>query len=255
VSLALRSEPLVLDVAGRRVRCAVTGAPAGEPVVLVHGLSASSRWWRKTLPALTTRHRCYLVDLPGFGAMRRPLSRYALSAAPEWLAALMDALSLERAHVMGHSMGGYVSVRLAVERPDLVDRLVLVAPAGVPTRRSVVRYARPLLATAWTAPPRFYPLVVPDALRTGPWTLWQAARQLLREDVRPHLERISAPTLLVWGDRDYLVPPKHGPLLREAIPDARLLLLPGAGHVPMEDRPEAFNAAVAAFLRGEPVGH
>ena len=136
-------------------------------MVLVHGLSASSRWWRCTLPALIPHHRAYLVDLPGFGLMRRPLARYELAHASAWLLDWMDAVEIQRVHLVGHSMGGYVSLRLAAEHPERLSRLVLVAPAGVPTRRSMVRYARPLAATAWMARPRFFPLVVPDALPLG----------------------------------------------------------------------------------------
>jgi pimeloyl-ACP methyl ester carboxylesterase len=240
-------------VSGRPVRYLVAGKETGPPVVLVHGLSASSRWWRRTVPALAPHFRVYLVDLPGFGAMRRPLGRYSLAGAPEWLLACMDTLGLARPHVVGHSMGGYIALRHAAEYPERVDRLALVAPAGVPYRRSVVRYGKPLAQAAWLAAPRFFPLVLPDALRSGPLTLWQAARQLLREDVRPLLSRVTPPTLLVWGERDYLVPPAHADVLLAALPDAQLVRLPGAGHVPMEDRPEAFNRALLAFLRGEPV--
>jgi pimeloyl-ACP methyl ester carboxylesterase len=242
-------------VRGRPVRFLVAGDAARPPVVLVHGLSASSRWWRRTVPALAPHFRLYLVDLPGFGAMRRPLGHYSLAEAPSWLIDWMDELRLARPHLVGHSMGGYISLCLAAKHPERIERLALVAPAGVPYRRSVVRYGTPLVRTAWVAAPRFFPLVLPDALRTGPLTLWQAARQLLREDVRPLLSRVTCPTLLVWGERDYLVPPAHADVLLNALPDARLVRLPGAGHVPMEDRPDAFNAALLAFLRGETAGH
>jgi pimeloyl-ACP methyl ester carboxylesterase len=93
-----------------------------------------------------------------------------------------------------------------------------------------------------------------DALRAGPATLWRAARDLLAEDVSEDLRRIAAPTLLVWGERDTLVPPATGDLLRKVIEDSRLLVVEGAGHVPMFDRPEEFDAALLAFLAGEPIG-
>ena len=151
-------------------------------------------------------------------------------------------------------MGGYICLRLAASRPATVRRLVLVAPAGVPTGRSMVGHLGPLLAAARHASPSFLPVLLSDAVRMGPSTLWRAARDLLAEDVREDLRCIEAPTLLLWGQRDPLVPPTVGDLLREEIPDSRLLVLDGAAHVPMFDRPEAFDAALLAFLAGEPVG-
>jgi len=166
----------------------------------------------------------------------------------------MEAVGLERAHLVGHSMGGYVSVRLAAGWPELVRRLVLVAPAGVPAERSMLGHLVPLLLAACYATPAFMPVLVRDALRMGPSTLWRAARDLLAEDVREDLRNIEAPTLLIWGENDPLIPPAVGDLLREKIPTSRLLLLQRAGHVPMFDQPKEFDAALLAFLAGDLVG-
>jgi pimeloyl-ACP methyl ester carboxylesterase len=239
-------------VRGLPVRYEAVGE--GEPVVLVHGLSGSTRWWSRNVPAVAERHRIYLVDLPGFGAMRRFRRQFALAEAASWLSEWMEAVGLERVHLVGHSMGGYASVRLAASQPEKVRRLVLVAPAGVPAQRSMLGHLFPLLLAARYATPAFMPVLVRDALRMGPTTLWRAARDLLAEDVREDLRKIEASTLLVWGEKDPLIPPMVGDLLRREIPDSRLLLLLGAGHVPMFDRPREFDAALLAFLAGEPVG-
>ena len=240
------------QVGGRPVRYEAAGE--GEPVVLVHGLSGSTRWWSRNVQAVAERHRIYLVDLPGFGIMHSLRRRFVLAETATWLSEWMEAVGLRRAHLVGHSMGGYLSVRLAASRPELVRRLVLVAPAGVPTERSMLGHLVPLLLAARYATPAFMPVLVRDALRTGPMTLWRAARDLLAEDVRGDLRNIEAPTLLVWGENDPLIPPAVGDLLRREIPDSRLLLLRGAAHVPMYDRPAQFDAALLAFLAGEPVG-
>ncbi|MDQ4105776.1 MAG: alpha/beta fold hydrolase [Actinomycetota bacterium] len=237
---------------GRPVRYEAAGE--GEPVVLVHGLSGSTRWWSRNVPALAERYRVYLVDLPGFGAMRSLRRRFVLAEAASWLSDWMKVAGLERAHLVGHSMGGYVSVRLAASQPEVVRRLVLVAPAGVPAGRSMLGHLIPLLLAARHATPAFMPVLVRDALKMGPSTLWRAARDLLAEDVREDLHKIESPTLLVWGENDPLIPPAVGDLLREEIPNSRLALLRSAGHVPMFDRPGDFNAALLAFLAGEPVG-
>ncbi len=235
--------PIVYEVAGE-----------GEPVVLVHGLSGSTRWWFRNVPAIAKRYRVYLVDLPGFGTMRSLRRRFVLAETATWLSEWMEAVGLERAHLVGHSMGGYVSVRLAASRPELVSHLVLIAPAGVPAERSMLGHLVPLLLAAHYATPAFMPVLVRDALRMGPITLWRAARDLLAEDIRGDLQNIQVPTLLVWGEKDPLIPPAVGDLLRAEIPNSRLLLLQRAGHVPMFDQPKNFDAALLAFLAGELVG-
>jgi pimeloyl-ACP methyl ester carboxylesterase len=239
-------------VQGYPVRYEVAGE--GEPIVLVHGLSGSIRWWSRNVPALAERHRVYLVDLPGFGAMRAARRRLVLREAESWLFAWMQAVGLERVDLIGHSMGGYICIRLAARRPEAVRRLVLVAPAGVPAGRSMLGHLIPLLRAVRYATSGFLPILAYDALQAGPMTLWRAARDLLAQDVREYLRSIEAPTLLLWGEHDVLIPPPVGDFLREEIPDSRLLVLGGAGHVPMFDRPQEFNETLLSFLAGESVG-
>ena len=247
----MQLEVLSVDVGGRRTRYRAVGA--GAPVVLVHGLSASWRWWESTAEALATRHRVLLPDLPGHGgppAVRAP----ALAGASEWLRAWLDAAGIARTHLVGHSLGAFVCARLAARRPELVDRLVLVAPAGVP-ERSLVRSVVPLAAGLRSASPAFLRLLVTDALRAGPLTVLRAARDLLDDDLRDELERVCVPTLLVWGGRDPIVPFRQARTFRALLPDARLVVLRDARHVPMVEQPAAFNDAVTAFLAGrEPAG-
>lgn len=239
-------------VSGHPVHYRVAGT--GYPVILVHGLSGSTRWWRRNIPALAQRYRVHLVDLPGFGTMRRHRRRFVLAEADSWLLAWMEAVGLGQAHLVGHSMGGYICLRFAAHTPQKVGRLVLVAPAGIPTGRSPLDHIVSLLHALRYTTPSFLPLLAQDLLRAGPWTLWRAARDLLTEDVQEHLQSITAPTLLLWGENDTLIPPALGSLLREQIADSRLLILKGAGHVPMFDRPQEFDDALLAFLEGEPVG-
>ena len=239
-------------VSGRQVRYEVAGE--GDPVVLVHGLSGSTRWWARNVPDLAKHYRVYIVNLPGFGTFNRRGQRFVLTEATSWLLAWMEAVGLERAHLVGHSMGGYLSLKLAARRPEAVRRLVLVDPAGVPSHRTMLGHLGPLLLAARYARPTFLPVLVRDALYAGPFTLLRTARDLLAEDVRGDLRRVGVPTLLVWGDRDPLIPPSIGDVMRAEIPDSRLLVIEGAGHNPMFDQPEDFNATLLAFLAGEPVG-
>jgi len=241
-----------VTVARARVRYRVTGE--GPAVVLVHGLSGSIRWWSRNLDALAATHRVYLVNLPGFGALLGR-GRFQLPEASTLIRSWMDAVGLERASLVGHSMGGTVVLRTAARHPAVVERLLLVAPAGLPPGRSRLRHVGPLLRSSTRhVRTRFATTLAADALRAGPLTLWRAGSMLLAEDVRDDLARVTAPTLIVWGDQDTLVDPAGAATFAQAIPDSRLLLLPGVGHVPMVEAPAVFNEALAAFLAGEPVG-
>ncbi len=229
----------------------------GDPVILIHGLSGSTRWWMRNVQSLAQHHCVYLIDLPGFGSMSRrnhAYMRFALTKAGSWLLAWMDAISLKQAHFIGHSMGGYICMWIAAHRPDVVMRLVLVAPAVMPQVRSVFGYFIPLLITVLYLKPRFLPILVFDALRAGPLMLLRAAQDLLTQDVHEEMKAITAPTLLVWGENDSLVPPTLGHILRENLVNSRLLILKRAGHVSMFDQYQEFNEAVNAFLSGETVG-
>jgi pimeloyl-ACP methyl ester carboxylesterase len=215
-----------------------------RPIVLVHGLAGSARWWRDTEAALAHTHDVHALDLPGFGSERQ--ARFNLGAAPELLAQRLEALG--PAHLVGHSLGGLVCARVAAHRPELVERLVLVAPAGSLERPTFRSNALPLARALVAAQPRFLRLLAADALRAGPRTILGAARELLLDDVVPELRSIRAETLLVWGERDPLVPPSVGELFRSELRSARLAVLPGAHHVPMFERPREFTALLADFL-------
>ena len=226
----------------------------GPPVVLLHGLAGSVRWWGRNVRALAAQHTVYLVNLPGFGAFRRQNQLFVLQEAADWLAEWLDAAQIGPCHVVAHSMGGYLTIRMVAQQPGLVQRIVLVGPAGLPHIRSLPRYAGPILAAGLSTSPSFLPTLALDTLRAGPRTLLRAARDLIAEDIRDDLRAVTSPTLLVWGTRDALVPPSMGVVMRQELPDARLLLLPGAGHVAQYDRHLEFNAAALAFLGGEAVG-
>lgn len=239
-------------VSGYPIRYRTAGE--GEPLLLLHGLSGSSDWWRRNVPELARRYQVFLLDLPGFGAMRRQRRQFSLAESAAWLLSWAEAVGVERMSLVGHSMGGYVGIKLAAEHPETVDRLVLVAPAGTTGRRSIIRHLPPLVLAAYRSTPSFFPMFVYDTLRMGPATLWRASREILAADVSEELPGISTPTLLVWGEQDPLVPPTAGKLLRSQMPSSRLVVLKGTSHVPMFDRPEEFNETLLSFLAGEEVG-
>ena len=219
---------------------------SGEPLVLIHGLSGSSRWWRRNVAALAAHFEVHLIDLIGFGGSRG--YAFALDKAADYLVRWLDAQQIERAHIIGHSMGGYIAADLAATHSERVKRLVLVDAAVLPFGLSYVQHARGLLRELWHLPPSFYPILVGDAVRAGPRTLLSAANEVIHADLRTKLGQIHAPTLLVWGERDDVVPPSFGQQLRSEIAGSELVLLKHAGHNAMWDRAEDFNRVVLAFL-------
>jgi pimeloyl-ACP methyl ester carboxylesterase len=225
-------------------------AGGGPPIVLIHGLSGSSRWWARNIRPLAERFLVYVVDLIGFGGSRNS-QRFVLEEAAGYLARWMERIGIERAGLVGHSMGGYIAADLAAERPELVERLVLVDAAALPFDQSFTSHLFSLARELGSMRPSFLPTLFYDALRAGPATVWGAANELLRADLRPKLERIQAPTLVVWGQHDAIVPLETGKRLSRFVRSPELLVIKGAGHNPMWDCPQAFNREVGAFLAGE----
>jgi pimeloyl-ACP methyl ester carboxylesterase len=230
-----------VDVDGRAVRYRVTGR--GEPLVLVHGLAGSWRWWSPLLRPLSERRRLYAVDLPRPG---RSVGAAALSA---WLARWLDAAGLERVDLAGHSLGGLVAAELAARSSERARRLVLVAPAGIPCGRRLPARALPLIGTL-AALRGWLPMVVGDAVRIGPLGLVRGIAFVSTCDVTPELRSVRAPTLIVWGERDHLVPLRVAEQWQRALPRSRLVLLP-CGHVPMLEAPRELARSVLSFLDEE----
>ncbi len=177
--------PIAYEVAG-----------SGEPLVLVHGLSGSTRWWAKNVEALGWRFRVHSIDLVGFGESRGG-HPFVLREAAGYLATWMDQVGIERADVVGHSMGGFIAAELAADFPDRCERLVLVDAAALPFGYGYLRHLVGLLRALWYTPISFLPVLATDACRAGPLAVLKAARRLLTSDIRPKLARIDAPTLLV----------------------------------------------------------
>ncbi len=240
----------VIETAAGTAHYLVVGS--GPPIIFLHGLDASVRWWNPTIRVLSRHFRCFALDFMTFDYWRER-SRVRLPQSGDFVAAWLQALQLDRTHVIAHSMGGYSACQLAIAYPDLIDHLVLVAPAITEQRRLYLHELRQLGPFAWNITPTFVPIFVGDSLRTGPVRWWRAVQELQQAAPLP-LSNITAPTLLIWGTRDPLVPVTRSANLQRQIANSRLLLLRGARHVPMYEQPDAFNQAVRAFFAGEAVG-
>jgi pimeloyl-ACP methyl ester carboxylesterase len=242
-----------VSIAQRRVRVGSATisyqvAGAGPPIVLLHGLAGSSRWWQRNTAHLAQRFRVYVVDLIGFGASGG-LHPLIFDEVAGYIAAWMDRLDIPRASVVGHSMGGLVAADLAASDPDRIERLVLVDVAAFLTEQHYTNHLRGLLRELFQVQIDFLTMLAADAYRAGPFTLLNAINQLLTTDFSSRLSLVQAPTLLVWGERDALVPLEIGKRLCRHLPaNNSIVVIKGAGHNPMWDRPGAFNRVVEEFL-------
>jgi pimeloyl-ACP methyl ester carboxylesterase len=229
-----------LELDGDTVDYRVAGE--GPDLLVLHGLSGSWRWWEQVGELLGQHHRLQLVELPRLGRVRA-------GAMVSWLERFLDAAGLRRVDVVGHSLGGLLAAELAAQQPDRVRRLVLVAPAGIPCERGVLGRSLPLLEELVDVRTHLGTIVA-DAVRTGPVSLLHGVAYVWERDLSLELHAVAAPTLLVWGDRDRLLPPRIAKRWQTLLPDARLVLLP-CGHVPMWEAPRELAESVVAFLRDE----
>ena len=224
-----------------------TEAGAGYPLVLLHGLAGSRRWWLKNISVLGRYFKVYVLEMAGFGRSRG--QRFSLKEAPGLVQGWMDAMKIEQCHVMGHSMGGCVAAALVRRNPERFGRVVLVDAVGIPIRRTVAVMAVRLVRALYYMPVDFFPVLVGDIITAGPVTLSRAIHDILQADMRAELEKIQADTMVVWGEYDRLLPVQMGVEMQRRLPRARLVVVQGAGHNPMWDRPSVFHEAVIPFLQ------
>jgi pimeloyl-ACP methyl ester carboxylesterase len=220
----------------------------GTPVILIHGLGGSSRWWFPILPSLSAAHfRLLAPDLPGFG--RSPGSFLEVPRAARTLIELADRVGLGRFFVCGHSLGGAVAAQLAADYRDRIRALVLVNSAGIPGVGPARWLGRVMQPWSW-CPLGFLGTMLGDMLRAGPGTMWAGARHLRRYDLRPVLERMSGmPTLVIWGQKDSLTPPRHAREIAAELDSSRLEWVPNAYHLPMVSHPEIVSRLIVGFFQ------
>ncbi|MFE3000560.1 alpha/beta fold hydrolase [Nocardia sp. NPDC059246] len=259
---------------GRRLRYVDVGT--GSPILLLHGLGGSWQTWLQNIPALSSGYRVIAVDLPGFGKSEPLAGPVSVDDFVGALVALLDELGIGEPVVIGHSMGGLVSMRLAVTHPQRVRRLILLSAAGVELSavrlavinrgfailnaflvlprlaRSVARHPalhRPLLRRLVfdpnALPPKLAAEVIPAMRAPGFGT---ALRATVHAIPRMDPAGIRCPTLVVWGDRDNILPLHAAEQFVANLDDAQLEIIENAGHCAMFEHPDVFNALVLHHL-------
>lgn len=272
-----------IELHGIRVHYKEQGA--GGPIfLLLHGFGASTFSWREVMGPLASMGRVIAFDRPAFGLTERPMpgewdgfNPYTPDAQVALTLALMDALNVERAILVGNSAGGTVAVHFALTHPERVQALVLVDPAvytggGAPAwllpllRTPQARHLGPLLVRrirqsgmellnlAWHDPGRLTPEILAGYTKPLRAQNWDRALWELTTASRPlHLERrlqeLTMPALVITGEDDRVVPTEQSIRLAGELPNAELVVIPDCGHVPQEECPTAFLEAVKAFLR------
>jgi pimeloyl-ACP methyl ester carboxylesterase len=254
----------------------------GETVLLLHGLAGSSRTWRSVVPDLARTHDVIAPDLLGHGESAKPMGDYSLGAFASGMRDFLAALDVPSATIVGHSFGGGVAMQLAYQHPELCDRLVLVSSGGL--GREVSWMLRLLtLPGAEQLMPLMFARVVADrgdgfgrllgrvGLNSPRFAeMWRAYASLagaenrkafvrtIRGVIEPGGQTVSAldrlylaahvPTLIVWGNRDDIIPVAHATAAHEAIPGSQLAVLAGVGHFPHVEAPERFLSVLIDFL-------
>ena len=272
----LRSPHDLVDVAGVRLHVRDDGGRASPALIMIHGFGSSLQTWEPWAKALSPDFRVIRFDLPGSGlSAPDPTGDYSDARSVALVLALMDRLHLERATLIGNSIGGRIAWRFAAAHPERVDKLVLISPDGfaspgfdygeapvVPATMGMMRYVLPKplirasLRPAYGDPSaisaatvtRYYELMLAPGGRTA---LLDRMKQAVLTDPRPFLHRIHQPVLLLWGERDGMIPVANAGDYLQALPNARLVTYPRLGHVPQEEDPGGSIEALRAFLVGD----
>jgi len=252
----------------------------GYPVILVHGWMGWGTYWRNIIPALSKRYHVYAIDLIGHGLSEKPLedNKYTTDAQARMIKDLMKKLSIDKAIILGHSMGGEISAKIAIMYPDMVKKLILMGALGMSQNVKKLPF---LLKTAMTLPGKsfiaglsskffiryflrnygFYSgnpvgedlidnmFLVNFCNKEGRVAFQKIADNgLFRDSVEDKISTISSPTLLIWGDSDLLSPLDCGKQYEKLIPESRLVVLEKTGHMVFHERPKEIEKLVLDFL-------
>ncbi len=243
----------------------------GPPVLLLHGWLESWRLWQETMEVLGRHLRIYALDFWGFGESGKKRESFTVSDFVKMVDEFMERLGIVRAPIVGHSMGGTVSLSLTIQRPERVARVAVVGSPIVGSSLALtlkLAGVRPIafavyhmpfalrlglrIAARWiTRDPRWYHMIVDDLSRTTLESFLHSIASLRRTDLRPRLPEIQVPVLGIYGDHDIIVHPDQWRPLLASVPHARIERFEASGHFPMLDEPERFRQVLLSFLKPE----
>lgn len=260
-------------VDGVRLHVRDTGPKDAPAIIMLHGFGSSLHTWEDWAQKLSVKHRVIRFDLPGAGLSGLdPKGDYSDARTLVLLGKLMDQLGINKATLVGNSMGGRIAWKFAATRPQRVDRLILISPDGfaspgfeygkhpeIPSSLKLMTFLLPKalmrmsLAPAYGDPDRlqdrvltrYYDLLLGPGVRDA---MLARMYQSVLEDPLPLLRRIQAPTLLLWGEKDGMIPFANSADYVRAIPNIRLVSFPALGHVPHEEDPDESLEPVVKFL-------
>lgn len=255
---------------------------SGEPVLFIHGLGGSWPNWLEQMPILSKGRRAIAFDLPGFGSSPMPSAPISIPAYARIVSGLMDALGIPSAAIVGNSMGGEITLELALSEPERIQRMVLVSPAGISTlavgpRLPLIRAIYPpvnavsrwiganadelvrrprmragLMKAVAAKPRKIAPEFAAEQIRgMGKPGFLPALEGIVSHSgtLRERLPQIRCPTLILWGDEDPVVPVRDVEVFAQEIPGARKLVWKQTGHVAMFERGAEFNLLLEEFLQ------
>ena len=268
---AQTSESKNVQVFGQKIHYVEAGS--GPNVILLHGLGGDSSNWAQTVPALASRYHVWVPDQIGFGASDKPLIDYRVATLVDFLEGFCKKVGIDKAAVVGNSLGGWAAVDFTLAHPGRVAKLVLVDSAGYSFAKSEVKPTRQMLAVLNPSTVEAAKAVLNLILANKALVNDTSAEMLFAEHLRKNdgytidqfldsifrgedvidgkLGAVTVPTLVLWGREDHLVPLVSGEQFAKDIAGAKLTVLDGCGHVPQMECAKAFNAALIEFLGSE----
>jgi pimeloyl-ACP methyl ester carboxylesterase len=269
-----------VTIDGTPINYVDVGSPGlHEAVVLVHGLGGQWQNWLENIPRLAQERRVLALDLPGHGLTPAPADgEISISGYGRCVDAFCERLGLGKVALVGNSMGGFVAAEVAIQFPERVSRLALVSAAGISSaearKRPVLLFGRVAAAIATNAAAQYRKLAARPITRHGALLLVARHPRLLKPDLayeglikgagksgfdaalracldydfRDRLPDVRVPTLIVWGEKDSIIPVRDADEFERLIPDSRKLVMRDTGHIPMVERPQAFNDVLTEFL-------
>jgi pimeloyl-ACP methyl ester carboxylesterase len=238
----------------------------GRPVVFLHGWLGSWRYWFPTMERVAENFRTYSFDFWGFGESRRKSTYESIQNYSDQVIRFLDELGIDRCLLVGHSMGGMVALKTAINHPKRISR---VAAVGAPIVGDSLSWLlkltdRPLFADAFARVPAFRRFmfhgflgeaddqhvheILDDSVKSSSTTLRNAVGSMWRTDLRPELSRLSVPSLIVHGGRDEIVHPNQADLF-DNVSSAEVVVMPESRHFPFLDEAELFNELLLRFLK------